>query len=92
MEEGDEPKVEDVGEDEDADKKDKDKKKKKIKVNFHLPPLNESSDRLLSTREQLDNSPVICPNLIILIISVRVQKDLFDPGKSRIKKTVVVVL
>ena len=32
MEDGDEPKVEDIGEDEDADKKDKDKKKKKIKV------------------------------------------------------------
>jgi hypothetical protein len=33
MEDGDAPKVEDVGEDEDADK-DKDKKKKKIKVLF----------------------------------------------------------
>ncbi len=34
MEEGEEPKVEDIGEDGDADKGgDKDKKKKKIKVN-----------------------------------------------------------
>ena len=35
MEEGEEPKVEDIGEDGDADKGgDKDKKKKKIKVKF----------------------------------------------------------
>ena len=34
MEDGDEPKVEDVGEDEDADKADKDKKTKKIKVTY----------------------------------------------------------
>ena len=44
MEDGDEPKVEDIGEDGDADKKAQDKKKKKIKVAFFFCLLSLMTD------------------------------------------------
>jgi hypothetical protein len=67
MEDGDAPKVEDVGEDEDADK-DKDKKKKKIKVLF---------DGLSTSDVGLSFFFAKCPWLLAGACTIKITDSLF---------------